>query len=132
VERAIRIKLEKMVDLPPTDHLWITYWLAILKQESYGIGLLGFKGVPDYRGQIEIGYGIDQIYGNQGYTTEAAASMIHWAFQDARVERIVAPDTLRDNPASNRILQKLGFSIYKETALAISWALERRNYIINP
>lgn len=131
LERAIRVKLEKMAGIPPLDQPWITYWLMKLKENQFGIGMLGFKGVPDYRGQIEIGYGIDPAYQNQGYTSEAAARIIRWAFEDPRCQRIIAPGTSKYNPASNRILEKLGFMIYQKTEDSFSWALDRRDYVQN-
>jgi hypothetical protein len=126
--KAIRMKIDKMADLPLEEHHWITYWISRLKENSFGIGMLGFKGVPDYIGQVEIGYGIDPSYQNQGYTTEAACRLIHWAFEDVRCQRIIAPDTRKDNPASNRVLEKLGLRIYKETPTAYSWALDRQDF----
>lgn len=129
LSRAIFLKLEKMAGVDPNDHPWVTYWLINLKDRNYGIGMLGFKGVPDYVGQVEIGYGIDPAYQNQGYTTEAASRLIQWAFEDPRCQRIIAPDTRKDNPASNRVLEKLGMTIYKETKNGYSWALDRQDYI---
>lgn len=128
LERAILMKLDKMAALPPEDQPWVTYWLMRRKDDRYGIGLLGFKGAPDYVGQVEIGYGVDPEHRNQGYTTEAAAGLIQWAFADPRVQRVIAPGTRKDNPASNRILAKLGFKVYQESDQAYSWALDRSDY----
>lgn len=128
LNRAICLKLEKMAGMDPADHPWITYWLIKLKENNYGTGMLGFKGVPDYVGQVEIGYGIDPAYQNRGYTTEAASRLIQWAFEDSRCQRIIAPDTRKDNPASNRVLEKLGLKVYKETKDGFSWALDRQDY----
>jgi len=63
---AIKMKLEIMAGIDPVDHPWITYWLMVLKENPSGIGMLGFKGIPDQDGQVEIGYGIDPAYQNQG------------------------------------------------------------------
>jgi len=128
---AINRKLEIMAGIDPADHPWITYWLMRHKKDQYGIGMPGFKGAPDYRGQVEIGYGIDPAYQNQGYTTEAVNRLIQWAFEDPRCQRIVAPETKKDNPASNRILEKVGMKIYQETTEAYSWALDRVDWIKN-
>jgi len=128
---AINRKLEIMAGIDPAEHPWITYWLMRHKKDQYGIGMPGFKGAPDYRGQVEIGYGIDPAYQNQGYTTEAVNRLIQWAFEDPRCQRIVAPETKKDNPASNRILEKVGMKIYQETTEAYSWALDRVDWIKN-
>jgi ribosomal-protein-alanine N-acetyltransferase len=124
LRRAIGMKLEKLARAPREDHPWISYWLIRLKSGGYGIGMLGFKGIPDGEGQVEIGYGIDPSYQNQGLTTEAVAALIAWAFGDPRCRRIVAPDTRKDNPASNRVLQKVGMRIYQETDHTLSWCLD--------
>jgi predicted acetyltransferase len=129
--QAIKLKIDKMADLPLVEHPWITYWMIRLKENSYGIGMLGFKGVPDYIGQVEIGYGIDPSYQNQAYTTEAARRLIQWAFEDPRCQRIIAPNTKKDNPASNRVLEKLGLRVYNETPDAFSWAIDRQDFDLN-
>ncbi|MFV1948522.1 MAG: GNAT family N-acetyltransferase [Anaerolineales bacterium] len=129
---AINLKLEIMAGIAQQDQPWITYWLMVLKENQSGIGMLGYKGAPDYRGQVEIGYGIDPAYQNQGYTTEAVNRLIRWAFKDPRCQRITAPGTRKDNPASNQILEKVGMKIYQETTDAYSWALDRSVYSENP
>jgi ribosomal-protein-alanine N-acetyltransferase len=123
--KAISMKVEKMAGIDAKDHPWITYWLINHKENQFGIGMLGFKGVPDSQGQVEIGYGIDPAYENQGYTTEAVIRLVKWAFRDHRCTRIIAPGTKKDNPASNRILEKAGMKIYNETDQSYSWALDK-------
>jgi len=132
LQRAIRMKLEKMEGMDSKDHPWITYWLIRYLKDGIGIGMLGFKGVPDNAGVVEIGYGIDPSYQTRGYTTEAARRLIKWAFDDTRCQRVIAPDTRKDNIASNRVLEKLGMEIYQTTKDGFSWALDRTKYINNP
>ena len=124
LRNAISMKLKKMAGIDNEDFPWITYWLMRLKEGEIGIGMLGYKGVPDHQGQVEIGYGIDPAYQNQGYTTEAVGSLIQWAFADSRCQRIVAPGTRKDNPASNRVLEKVGMKKYNETDYSYSWVLD--------
>jgi len=114
--------------MDPRDQAWITYWLMLHRKDKYGIGMLGFKGGPDYRGQVEIGYGIDPAYSGQGFTTEAASRLIQWAFKDPLCLRIIAPGTRKDNPASNRVLEKLGMRVYQESEDTLSWSLDRADY----
>ena len=66
LEKAIRMKLSKMVGLSLKDSLWITYWMIKVPPDGFGAGMIGFKGLPDQNGEVEIGYGIDPIYRNQG------------------------------------------------------------------
>jgi ribosomal-protein-alanine N-acetyltransferase len=123
VQRAIRIKLSKMAQAPEPDYVWYTYWLAVPIAQPYGAGLAGFKGVPDNRGEVEIGYGIDPACQGKGYATEAAKALIMWAFQSPECTSVVAPNTKKSNIASNRVLEKAGMRIYAETADAISWRI---------
>jgi RimJ/RimL family protein N-acetyltransferase len=128
VPRAIRMKLAKMDAIDPDngpDHLWTTYWLMVITGEAFGAGLIGFKGRPDDRGQVEIGYGIDAAYRNRGYTTEAVEALISWAFRAPECRAVIAPDTLRSNVASNRVLAKVGMRVCAETPETVSWRIEK-------
>jgi RimJ/RimL family protein N-acetyltransferase len=125
LRRAIDMKISKMEQAVPSEHLWYTYWLIIVKDKSYGAGLAGFKGVPDQQGQTEIGYGIDPAYRSQGYMTEAVKGLIEWAFQDTRCRAVIAPDTKRWNVASHRVLEKVGMRVYNETEEALDWRVDK-------
>ncbi|HYJ33591.1 MAG TPA: GNAT family N-acetyltransferase [Candidatus Binatia bacterium] len=72
------------------------------------IGGGGFKGPPDPRGTIEIGYSIVEEYYGRGLATEAVGATLAWAFSDPRVRRVVA-ETLPEGRPSQRVLEKNGF-----------------------
>lgn len=131
LRKAIQMKLLKLDQASPQDSAWITYWLIRVPPEGFGSGMIGFKGFPDQNGEVEIGYGIDPVYRNQGYTTEAVQGMIRWAFGDSRCSRIIAPDTMRSNLASNRVLEKAGMRIYAESPDTLSWCLDKEDQITN-
>lgn len=122
--RAARFKTKKMSESGTESRLWYTFWLVVTGAEGRGAGLVGFKGEPDERGEVEIGYGIDPAYRNRGYITEAVNALIAWAFQDPACRSILA-DTLKDNVASNRVLAKAGMEIYHETDVGLCWKIER-------
>jgi nucleoside-diphosphate-sugar epimerase len=124
LRRAIAMKVGKMERVPPLEHEWYTYWLIVLKDQPFGAGLAGFKGLPDAQGQAEIGYGIDPICQNKGYMTEAVKALIEWAFQDARCRAVIAPDTKKWNTASNHVLKKAGMQVYGETKDALDWRMD--------
>ena len=119
--RAVRRKIEKMEAVDERLHLWYTYWLIVISASQCGAGLVGFKGCPDEDGQTEIGYGMDPAFQHQGYTTEAARALVAWAFEEPTCKSIVAVNVQKDNPASSRILEKLGMTVYEETEDGLSW-----------
>lgn len=55
----------------------------------------------------EMGYWVGKPYWNLGYCTEAARAMIEYGFGELKLSRIYA-NYLAINPASGRVLQKLG------------------------
>lgn len=92
----------------PEDRLFYTAW-KIAKKEApdESIGNFSFMGTP-VRGQIEIGYGIDEPYRGNGYMTEAVKRIVEWAFEQPGVYSVAA-ECEEDNAASRRVLEKSGF-----------------------
>lgn len=90
--------------------------LAIeLKSEHVVIGLVGVHPKRQLGGEVEILYAVADKYQNHGYATEAAKAMIWWAFEVAGqdvLSAIVKPE----NPASRRVIEKLGF-VYGDTRM---------------
>lgn len=70
------------------------------------IGTAGLGRKPS--GQVELGYWIARPHWGLGYATEAAAAVVAIARDALRLDRLIAGHFL-DNPASGRVLQKLGF-----------------------
>lgn len=73
--------------------------------------LLGQCGVfswnPTYR-SAETGYCLDDAAWGQGFATEAVGALLQWAFDTMDLNRVQAALDTR-NPASARVLEKLGF-----------------------
>ena len=124
-QRAIGMKIARMTEAVREIHAWHTYWLVAVAEAPFGAGLAGFKGYPDRRGQVEIGYGIDPAYQGKGYMTEAARALIDWAFQEPDCKSIIAPGTMKWNVASNRVLEKVGMRVYHETDEALYWRIDK-------
>ena len=95
-------------------------WLALLKSDGTIIGDLGFKGKPDDKGSVEIGYGLLEDYWNKGYATEAVGALMEWAWQQDEVRKIKA-ETLVDNPGSIRVLEKLEMAVVTKSDEMIYW-----------
>lgn len=62
---------------------------------------------PDHR-SARMGYCLDEPAWGQGFATEAAAALLHWAFDSLDLNRVQAETDTR-NTASSRVLEKLGF-----------------------
>lgn len=128
VTNAITMKIEKMAEVDESAHPFFTYWLMAIREQSLGVGFIGYKGSPDENCEIEIGYGISSECRNKGYTTEAAIGLIDWAFQDSAVQTITAINVLKSNIPSIRILEKLGFEIFDEGPGSQHWRLTQENW----
>jgi RimJ/RimL family protein N-acetyltransferase len=74
-----------------------------------GIGL-----APKDGGETELGYWIARPYWGLGFATEAGRAMIAHGRDALRLKRVVAGHFL-DNPASGRVLAKLGFRTTGDT-----------------
>jgi len=81
------------------------------------IGGIGFGGHGD--GPAEFGYWIARPYWGLGFATEAGRAVIAHARDSLRLPRLVAGHFL-DNPASGRVLRKLGFAATGVTRLRFS------------
>jgi ribosomal-protein-alanine N-acetyltransferase len=74
------------------------------------IGQAGFKGRPDARGTVELGYSLLASSQGLGFGTELVRALTSWAFDHQRVERVMA-DTYPEFVASVRVLEKNRFTL---------------------
>ncbi len=87
-----------------------THLASALERKSDG-QLLGGAGLVfqlEYE-RAEMGYWLGVPYWNQGYVTEAGRVLLDFAFRDAGLNRVYATH-FSDNPASGRVMQKLGMT----------------------
>lgn len=124
VQRALRMKIERMRGEDPSHHPWSTYWLIVTENPRFGAGMAGFKGAPDASGAVEIGYGIDAQCQGKGYMTEAARALIEWAFSQPGCQTVTAIGVLKTNLASQHVLVNVGMAQYAEDDLTTSWKIE--------
>ncbi|MBO0852269.1 MAG: GNAT family N-acetyltransferase [Nocardia sp.] len=73
------------------------------------IGQMGTKGCLDPDGGAEIGYGVNKSLWGAGYATEAVRALCTELLADPEITRITA-ETVADNVASQRVLEKIGFT----------------------
>jgi ribosomal-protein-alanine N-acetyltransferase len=123
VTRALGMKLTRLSAMPLEQHPWQAYWLIVVKEEQVGVGLIGFKGYPNAEGETEIGYGIAPQYEGKGYMTEAVRVLCAWAFSHPFVSAITATTVM--NPASNRVLKKVGAQIVSVDEKSMNWKIQR-------
>lgn len=96
-------------------------WLVVLAGTV--IGELGWKGGPGPDGATEIGYSLAPDYRGHGYGSELVAGFVHWATGRSDVRRVLA-ETLADNIASQRVLEKAGFTVTSRHNRYFYWVRE--------
>ena len=86
--------------------------------------MLGFKRFPDENGSTEIGYGIDPAYQGKGYMSEAIQALIDWAFTHPFCKVITATEV--ENPASKRLLERLGAQLVSTSEHSSTWEIRNK------
>lgn len=84
------------------------YAFAVTTRDGAVAGSCGMfkrRGAADW----EIGYWIGRPFWGQGFASEAGAGVMHWARTELGASRFIARHFV-DNPASGRVLEKLGFA----------------------
>ncbi|HYF95099.1 MAG TPA: GNAT family N-acetyltransferase [Symbiobacteriaceae bacterium] len=99
-------------------------WVIIEKASRTVIGDIGFKGAPDERGRVEIGYSVLPAWRRQGYAAEAARALVDWALADPDVMAVQA-ECLAANGPSARVLEKIGMRCRGRQADMLLWEIAR-------
>jgi RimJ/RimL family protein N-acetyltransferase len=103
--------IEKYDD--PGSPMHAPYVLAVCLRNT--LELVGHVGLSPLRGEVEVGYAIEEKHQGRGLASEAVRAMVDWAlprFDLPRVLGIVATD----NVASCRVLERAGFTLAREAA----------------
>ena len=122
-QQAMKRQYQKALNNIENYH-WLANRQIILKAENKAIGSANFKNSPLESKDIEIGYGINPDYENQGYMTEAVKALCEWAMNQPGVESVIA-ETDRENYASQRVLQKCGMTKFQDSDIGFWWKLEK-------
>lgn len=97
------------------------YVFAVCGPSDQPIGMALLKGVDREKGEAELGYWIGRPHWGQGYATEAAVGTLAYAFETLGLRTVLAV-TLESNPASLRVLDKLGFvEVERSTQTLPKW-----------
>jgi len=110
-ERVLDLILPKVKAAIADEYLFYTFWIVIEKTSKIIVAELGFKGEPNKKEEIEIGYGTMHEQRRKGYMTEAIGGMIDWAKQRATIKYILA-ETDENNLASIKVLKKNKFRFF--------------------
>jgi RimJ/RimL family protein N-acetyltransferase len=78
------------------------------REDSQLLGAVSLR-IEAALGKAELGYWVGIPYWNRGYATEAAGALLAYGFDQLDLQRIAAQHLAR-NPASGRVMQKLGMS----------------------
>ena len=76
------------------------------KDNGLMMGACGMELFSDHK-RGELGYWLGRDFWGQGYATEAATAVVGWGFSALSLNRISAA-RFADNPASGRVLEKIG------------------------
>ena len=110
------------------NYLYFTLWTIISKELNQRVGDICFKGEPNKKGEVEIGYGTYEKFQGMGYMTEAVKAITDWALDQPGVTAVVA-ETDQSNVASQRILKKNNFIQYKIVDKMKWWRLRKSSAI---
>ena len=83
-------------------------WAITHRQEGYFMGAIELRFLKQ-RHVAEMGYWVGVPYWGKGYTTEAARAVLAYGFGEQELYRIQAR-YLHNNPASGRVMQKIGMT----------------------
>lgn len=84
----------------------VSYWPMFLKETDEFIGCCGLR--PYKANEYELGFHLLPNYWHKGYAYEAASTVIQYAFDVLKVQRLIAGHHPENN-ASQCLLTKLGF-----------------------
>jgi len=126
VEEAIQFWLVNVKE-HPESWCWYTNWEIIHRTDNRSIGGIGLAGKPDINGMVEVGYGLDQRFRNQGYMTEALGLFLKWIFIHPQAYGVRA-QTPKNNRSSQVVLEKNGFSSHESSTELLIWELLRNQY----
>lgn len=103
-----QLETKELYDKWIIDYDDVTYrWIIELKETKEVIGTIDVSKKFLLSSTCELGYCLSDKYWNKGYMTEAIKEVIRFLFEECEAETIWA-EYLENNPASGRVMQKVG------------------------
>ena len=91
-------------------------WAIVDKSTNQFIGWTGLKLVKDLinnqTNYYDLGYRLNRKYWGQGYATETARASLSYGFDNLNLNEMIATVNC-ENAASNKVVEKLGFTLYE-------------------
>ncbi|WP_193504998.1 GNAT family N-acetyltransferase [Streptomyces coeruleorubidus] len=97
-------------------------YVLVRREDGRALGAMGFHGVPDESGRVEIGYDLVEAARGHGYATEALRALSAYALSRDEV-RTVAANVERDNTPSHNVLARAGFKAVAEDTEQVAYEL---------
>lgn len=96
----------------PEDAIWWMY-LPIYLPDNVLVGTCGYKGPPNAKGVVEIGYEVAEDYRGNHLASEMAQLLVANALSHPEVT-VIRAHTLNEHNASTKVLEKCGFTFVRE------------------
>lgn len=129
MQYAMGVRLRKVL-ADQENYLWLTNWAIILKEQNCIAGFIMIKGCPSKKGEVIVGYGIEEKYRCKGIASEAVRGLTEWIFKNPKAQYVIA-DTEMMNIASHKVLVNAGAKKYKEADDIVWWRICKTTYISN-
>ena len=102
------------------------YWPIFLLDSGLHVGCAGVRPYRDDTGTFELGYHLLPDFWGQGLAGEAARAVMRYAFTTLGVSELFAGHH-PDNPASGRVLTRIGFR-YAGMQFYAAWNADEPTY----
>jgi len=95
-------------------HPELGLWATIHKETGEFIGRCGLlPWTIEQRPEVEVAYLLAKAYWGQGLGTEAAQAIVHYAFEQLKLSRLICM-MYPDNQASVKVARNIGMTLEKE------------------
>jgi RimJ/RimL family protein N-acetyltransferase len=98
-------------------------FVLVRTEDGQAVGGMGFHGVPDEEGRVEIGYDLVEGARGNGYATEALRALADWASAREDVTALFATID-RDNLPSQAVVTRAGFRGVSEDEEGLAYELQ--------
>lgn len=92
------------------------YWACYEKESNKFVGRVVLRHFEYGEELREMGYSLLPQFWGKGYATEIAKELLHYGLHKLQLPKIIAI-AAKENTASQKVLEKIGFSFIKETFL---------------